>query len=72
MVHKTIDAILREIASLHHTTVDDVRKEILAVMDEAQQSQDPLIQTRWAKIPHAEDKPSIEDLITYIANRHKS
>ena len=67
-----IDAILKQIAFSQHTTVEDVRKEILLAMEEAQQSQDPLVQARWAMIPCAGAKPTIEELITYIANMSKS
>lgn len=51
---KRIDAILESVAKSHCTTIDEVRKEILIVMEEAQQSLDPLVQARWAMIPHAE------------------
>ena len=65
---KRINDILETIAIVHHTTVDEVRKEILLVMEEAQKSQDPLVQARWAMIPCKGEKPTIEELIIYISD----
>ena len=39
-------------------------------MEEAQQSPDPLVQARWAMIPHAGEKPTIEELITDLATKN--
>ena len=67
---KRIDTILESVAKSHFTTIDEVRKEILLVMEEAQQSPDPLVQARWAMIPHAGEKPTIEELITDLATKN--
>lgn len=63
-----INSILEAIAISHHTTVDQVRKEILFVMEDAQQCEDPLVQARWARIPRSGEKPTVEELITYITD----
>lgn len=68
MDSKRINDILETIAIEHHTTVDKVRKEILMVMEEAQESRDPLVQARWAMIPCKGEKPTIEELMAYISN----
>jgi hypothetical protein len=69
MDNKRINAILESVAKANNTTVENVRKEILIAMDEAQQSTDPLVQARWSKIPRCSEKPTIEEFISYVAQR---
>lgn len=72
MDNKRLNAILESVAKSNNTTVENVRKEILIAMEEAQQSQDPLVLARWAEIPRCSQKPTIEEFITYIAHRTMS
>ena len=46
------DAALLEVARRHHTTVEEVRKEIRLAMIAAMCNPDPAVQKRWREIPH--------------------
>lgn len=72
MDNTCVHAILESVAKANHTTVENVRKEILLAMEEAQQSQDPVVQARWSQIPRRFEKPSIEEFITYMARKTMS
>jgi len=63
----TLDKIIKEIAKQHHTTPEQVRREMEAAMAEAKQSKNPAVQARWASIPHKGDEVTLEELIDYIA-----
>ena len=63
------DAALLEVARRHHTTVEEVRKEIRLAMIAAMCDPDPAIQKRWNVIPHAGDTLTPEDFITYVASQ---
>lgn len=63
------DAALLEVARRHHTTVEEVRKEIRLAMIAAMCDPDPAIQKRWNAIPHAGDTLTPEDFITYVASQ---
>ena len=63
------DAALLEVARRHHTTVEEVRKEIRLAMIAAMCNPDPAVQKRWREIPHTGDTITPEDLITYIAKQ---
>ena len=63
------DAALLEVARRHHTTVEEVRKEIRLAMIAAMYNPDPAIQKRWNAIPHAGDTLTPEDFITYVASQ---
>ena len=63
------DAALLEVARRHHTTVEEVRKEIRLAMIAAMCDPDPAVQKRWCEIPHTGDTITPEDLITYIAKQ---
>ena len=63
------EAALLEVARRHHTTVEEVRKEIRLAMIVAMCNPDPAVQKRWREIPHTGDTITPEDLITYIAKQ---
>ena len=63
------DAALQEVERRHHTTVEEVRKEIRLAMIAAMCNPDPAVQKRWREIPHTGDTITPEDLITYIAKQ---
>ena len=64
----TIEKIIKKIARQHHTTPELVRKEMELAMREAQRSPDPLVQARWASIPHKGEELTLEEFISYIAS----
>ena len=55
------DAALLEVARRHHTTVEEVRKEIRLAMIAAMCNPDPAVQKRWREIPHTGDTITPED-----------
>ena len=63
------DAALLEVARRHHTTVEEVRKEIRLAMIAAMCDLDPSIQRVWREIPCAGAALTPEDLIAYIAKQ---
>ena len=68
----TIDKIIKQIAKQHHTTPEQVRKEMEAAMKEAKRSRDPAVQARWNAIPHKGEEVTLEELIKHIASIAKS
>ena len=67
MGNKKLDMIIENIAKQNHTTVAEVRNEMIAAMEEARQSSDPAVQARWAKIPQKGAGPTIEEFVSYLA-----
>lgn len=63
------DAALLEVAHRHHTTVEEVRKEIRIAMAVAMCSPDPDVQKRWREIPHGAEVLTPEDFIAYAARK---
>ena len=63
------EAALLEVARRHHTTVEEVRREIRLAMAMAMCNPDPAVQKRWREIPHTGDTITPEDLITYLAKQ---
>ena len=71
METERIDAIIKIIAERHHTTAEQVRKEMLLAMTDAQQSSDPVVRERWAQIPRKGEVPTIEEFVSYMARLQK-
>lgn len=63
------DAALLEVARRHHTTVEEVRKEIRLAMIAAMCNPDPAVQKRWREIPHGAEVLTPEDFIAYAARK---
>lgn len=64
----TLDKIIKKIAKQHHTTPEQVRREMEAAMEEPKRSHDPAVQARWNAIPHKGEDVTLEELINYIAS----
>lgn len=64
----TFDKIIKKIAKQHHTTPEQVRREMEAAMEEAKRSHDPAVLAHWNAIPHKGEDVTPEELITYIAS----
>lgn len=60
--------ILEQIAQREHTSTSEVRKEILALMDEGQRNPDPAVQAAWAAIPRKGATLTLEEFVAYLAN----
>lgn len=64
----TFDKIIKMIVKQHHTTPEQVQREMEAAMEEAKTSHDPAVQARWNAIPHKGEDVTLEELINYIAS----
>ena len=63
------EAALLEVARRHHTTVEEVRREIRLAMAMAMCSPDPAVRKIWGEIPCDGNVLTPENLITYAAVR---
>ena len=63
------EAALLEVARRHHTTVEEVRREIRLAMAMAMCNPDPATRKIWGEIPCDGNVLTPEDLITYAAMR---
>ena len=63
------EAALLEVARRHHTTVEEVRREIRLAMAMAMCNSDPAVRKIWGEIPCDGNVLTPEDLITYAAMR---
>ena len=61
------EAALLEVARRHHTTVEEVRREIRLAMAMAMCNPDPAARKIWGEIPCDGNVLTPEDLITYAA-----
>ena len=66
-----VEAALLEVARRHHTTVEEVRREIRLAMAMAMAmcNPDPATRKIWGEIPCDGNVLTPEDLITYAAMR---
>ena len=63
------EAALLEVARRHHTTVEEVRREIRLAMAMAMCNPDPAARKIWGEIPCDGNVLTPKDLITYAAMR---
>jgi len=63
------EIILREIARKHHTTPNEVRREMQLAMDAALACDDPKIQAKWAAIPKKGEKITLEEFVAYASSK---
>lgn len=63
------EAALLEVARRHHTTVEEVRREIRLAMAMAMCNPAPAARKIWGEIPCDGNVLTPEDLITYAAMR---
>ena len=61
-----LDRILAQIAKDHHTTVKEVRREMILAMREGQSCTDPEVRARWARIPKKGDELTLEEFVEYL------
>ncbi|WP_449290984.1 hypothetical protein [Oscillibacter ruminantium] len=62
---------LEEVAKKEGVSVFEVRREIANALEEGKRSSDPAVQAAWARIPHAGEEPTVEEVITYLASEVK-
>lgn len=63
--------ILVEVAKKHHTTVEEVKREIRLAMVVGMCNQSPEVQKKWAEIPHNGDTLTPEELLIYLSGQVK-
>ena len=68
MRKKKLERVLEEIAGNHNTTAEDVRKEMIVAMGDAQSSADPIVKARWAMIPKEGEKLTLEEFLEYLVS----
>ena len=66
-----VNRVLAEIALKNGVSVDEVRKEIQVALDEGMKNPDPNVQAYWNSIPRKGDKPTAQEVITYLSNQIK-
>ena len=66
---ENIESILNNVAEQNGVTVEEVKREIQAIIDELYDNDDPAIKAKWHCMTENGEKPSIEQLILYCANR---
>ena len=66
MSDSAIDNILSQVAKNNHTTVDEVRKELIAAMELAKNSTDPNAKANWTKMPCKGVEPTLEEFLCYL------
>ena len=71
MQQKEPDRILSSIAREHHTTVQEVRKEMMLALEEGQRSTDPNVQAMWSSIPRHGPTPTLEEVMDFLIHKLK-
>jgi len=66
---KNITHILKRIAAQHHTTVEEVRREMNVAIRAGINHPDPAVRAQWVKIPRKGEIPTPEDLIAYTVQQ---
>lgn len=61
--------IIRKIAEENGVTPAEVRQEMLAALREGFHNPDPQVQAVWKEIPCKGDMPTIEEFLTWAAQR---
>lgn len=67
MQKSKFDRVLEEVARREHMSVQEVREEMQAAMEEGQKTDDPVVQARWAAIPRKGTELTLEEFVAYLA-----
>ena len=63
---KNTEIALRKIAEENGVSVEEVRREIQAIIDDLYNSDDPEIKSKWHSITETGQKPTVERMIEYL------
>ena len=66
MIMKNTEAALRKVAEENGVSVEEVRREIQAIIDDLYNSDDPEITNKWHSITETGQKPTVEQMIEYL------
>lgn len=64
-----VDRAISRVAESNGITSDDVRRNIMEMLEVGRNSTDPAVQAAWSKVPCRGDVPSVEDVMLYILSR---
>jgi len=64
-----VERAISRVAESNGTTSDDVRKNIMEMLEIGRNSTDPAVRAAWSKVPCRGDVPSVEDVMLYILSR---
>ena len=65
-----VNKALIHIAVAHVTSVTEVRRDIQKALDEGWNNSDPKVQEYWRKIPSRCEKPTLEEVIEFMAKEN--
>lgn len=63
------EAAIRKVAEQNHTTVEEVRLEMIRAMEAGMNNPDPSVQAMWKSIPCKGEKPTPEEVIVWASGR---
>ena len=66
-----VNKALIQIAATHGVSVTDIRRDIQKALDEGWNNSDPKVQEYWRKIPSRCEKPTLEEVIEFMAKEIK-
>lgn len=61
--------ILKKVAQKNCVSIMEVKREIQAALDEGMRSSDPKVLDYWKSIPCKGEKPTIDEVITYLTKK---
>lgn len=61
--------ILKKIARQNDVSLEEVKAEIAMAIQIGMGSADAQVQQRWNEVPKAQDVPSVEEVIAFVAAR---
>ena len=62
-----VNKALIHIAAAHGTSVTEVRRDIQSALDAGWNNPDPKVREYWRKIPSRHEKPTLEEVIKFMA-----
>ena len=63
---KNTEIALRKVAEENGVSVEEVRREIQAIIDDLYNNDDPEIKSKWRSITETGQKPNVEQMIEYL------
>lgn len=71
MRNQEFERVLERIAMDNHTTIEEVRKEMIIAMKDGQSCPDPVVRARWARIPKKGNELTLEEFVEFLLNETK-
>ena len=64
--YKKTETALRKVAEENGVSLEEVRRDIQAIIDDLYNSDDPEIKSKWRSITETGQKPTVEQMIEYL------